>query len=92
MSKRVSGVITSWRDGDGVLRRRWFSTQAEADHFKEQITGAPGMLDYLSDMLAELEAHRAELEAIRNALEDRRELEKISGLLEKLVWALGQEP
>jgi len=92
MSKRGHGVITAWRDGDGVLRRRWFSTQAEADHFKEQVTGAPGMLDYLTDILGELEAQRAELEAIRNAIEDRRELEKITGLLEKLIWAVGQKP
>jgi len=66
---RGNGVIFSWRDDGGALRRRWFRTQAEADCFREQITGAPGALDYMSDILAELECHRAELEGIRAALE-----------------------
>jgi hypothetical protein len=66
---RPGGVILAWRDDGGTLRRRWFKTQSEADHFKEHVTGAPGALDYLSDILGELEAHRAELEGIRAVLE-----------------------
>lgn len=63
------GTIVSWRDDGGTLRRRWFKTATEADSFREQITGAPGICDYLSDILGELEAHRAELEGMRAALD-----------------------
>lgn len=68
MSK-PAGTIIAWRDSGGTLRRRWFKTRGEAESFKEQITGAPGICDYLSDILAELEAHRSELEAIHSELD-----------------------
>jgi hypothetical protein len=87
--RSTRGTTVSWRDEGGTLRRRWFREQSEAESFVEHITGAPGICDYLSDILGELEAHRTEIDAIRAAAEDRSELEKIRTVLEDIRDLLG---
>ena len=66
----MTGAIVTWRDWTGKQRRRWFPTQEKADAFRATTPGRqPTPEDYLSDIVQELESHRAVLEAIQNALE-----------------------
>lgn len=66
----MTGAMVVWRDWKGKQRRRWFPTQDEADTFRHSMAGyQPTAADYLSDILQELESHRAVLEGIQAALD-----------------------
>ena len=66
----MTGATVTWRDWKGKTRRRWLPTKEAADAFRRSLPEyAPTAADYLSDILGELEAHRAVLEGIQAALD-----------------------
>ena len=66
----MTGATVSWRDYKGKLRRRWLPTREAADAFRRSLPEyQPTAADYLSDILQELESHRAVLEGIQAALD-----------------------